>query len=302
MRADDNDDDDYFVPQVRLPEVLTRPDDLLDGLEAEARLVFTTRNGRRIAWRTWGAGDPVLLLHGGAGSWRHWVRNIRDLAATHLVIAPDLPGLGDSDDAGFPVDFLEMAREVGEGLDEVLGEPLPYVIAAFSYGGQMTSLLLHTQPGRQRAVVLVSPAGVASPNPPQLMTVRGKHGDELTEAHRHNLAAIMIGDPAKIDDLSLRLQHENSSRSRIRTARVDRGPSLLETLPDFGGPVLALWGDLDGFLDEELLRTRIVAFKEACPQAEVQVLKGVGHWIMYEDAPTFDAALRGVLDGLEETK
>jgi 2-hydroxy-6-oxonona-2,4-dienedioate hydrolase len=40
---------------------------------------------------------PVVLFHGGSGSWTHWVRNIQPLvAAGRQVIAADLPGFGDS--------------------------------------------------------------------------------------------------------------------------------------------------------------------------------------------------------------
>ena len=39
----------------------------------------------------------MLLLHGGSGSWTHWLRNIQPLVdAGRQVLVPDLPGFGDS--------------------------------------------------------------------------------------------------------------------------------------------------------------------------------------------------------------
>ncbi|MDB5843914.1 MAG: hydrolase-like protein, partial [Polaromonas sp.] len=50
-----------------------------------------------MVWRCWGEGAPVVLLHGGSGSWTHWIRNIPTLVAcSRQVWAPDLPGFADS--------------------------------------------------------------------------------------------------------------------------------------------------------------------------------------------------------------
>jgi formiminoglutamase len=50
-----------------------------------------------MVWRRWGRGSPLVLLHGGTGSWRHWAGNIAALAEHYQVYAADAPGLGDSD-------------------------------------------------------------------------------------------------------------------------------------------------------------------------------------------------------------
>ena len=44
-----------------------------------------------------GDGPPIVLLHGPGGNAAHWARVIGELAATHRVIAPDLPGQGASE-------------------------------------------------------------------------------------------------------------------------------------------------------------------------------------------------------------
>ena len=43
-----------------------------------------------------GEGEPLLLVHGLGGCWQSWLENIPHFARTHRVIAPDLPGFGDS--------------------------------------------------------------------------------------------------------------------------------------------------------------------------------------------------------------
>ncbi|KAB2902179.1 MAG: alpha/beta fold hydrolase, partial [Burkholderiaceae bacterium] len=54
-----------------------------------------------IVWHVWGERRPgvapLVLFHGGSGSWTHWVRNIDTLVAEGRQLwVPDLPGFGDS--------------------------------------------------------------------------------------------------------------------------------------------------------------------------------------------------------------
>jgi pimeloyl-ACP methyl ester carboxylesterase len=56
-----------------------------------------TLHGRRLAFRRSGQGPPILLIHGITNSCESWEPAMRLLARDHDVIAPDLPGHGDSD-------------------------------------------------------------------------------------------------------------------------------------------------------------------------------------------------------------
>ena len=67
---------------------------LLEHLDRTAQHWETPCGDGTMAWRGWGSGPAVLLVHGGAGSWRHWVRNLAALTSDYMVIAPDLPGPG----------------------------------------------------------------------------------------------------------------------------------------------------------------------------------------------------------------
>ena len=67
------------------------------ALQDRAQVVHTPCGPGTLVWRVWGQGRPIVMLHGGSGSWNHWVRNIDALLASgRQVIAPDLPGFGDS--------------------------------------------------------------------------------------------------------------------------------------------------------------------------------------------------------------
>ncbi|WP_166354418.1 alpha/beta fold hydrolase [Phytoactinopolyspora limicola] len=59
-----------------------------------------------------GRGSPVVLLHGWPVTWYHWRTTISVLAEHHLVIAPDLRGLGDSDRPAGGYDKRTLADDV----------------------------------------------------------------------------------------------------------------------------------------------------------------------------------------------
>ncbi len=52
------------------------PQAFLNRLDAAATRQETQLGTGRMVWRSWGSGPALVLLHGGSGSWRHWVRNI----------------------------------------------------------------------------------------------------------------------------------------------------------------------------------------------------------------------------------
>ncbi|MEI7771811.1 MAG: alpha/beta hydrolase [Chloroflexales bacterium] len=63
---------------------------------ADPDLAHALIGGRPIYYRRRGAGPPLLLLHGWGGSSRYWRGTLEALGGAHNIIAPDLPGFGDS--------------------------------------------------------------------------------------------------------------------------------------------------------------------------------------------------------------
>src|SRR3546814_1155899 len=57
---------------------------------SQAEVRTTPCGDGQMVWRLWGEGPPLVLLHGGSGSWTHWFRNIPALARRYRVIAADL--------------------------------------------------------------------------------------------------------------------------------------------------------------------------------------------------------------------
>jgi pimeloyl-ACP methyl ester carboxylesterase len=109
-------------------------------------------DGLQIHYATEGRGDPLILLHGYAQSSHMWERAIPRLAKRFSVIAPDLPGFGDS---GIPADGLDMvsaarrihalATELGVTKARVVGHDIGLMVAyayAATYPTEVAKLVL----------------------------------------------------------------------------------------------------------------------------------------------------------------
>jgi len=63
-------------------------DPVLKALQTRAERIDTAVNGVQQTWHVWNRShpQPLVLLHGGSGSWTHWVRNIDALSQQHAVV------------------------------------------------------------------------------------------------------------------------------------------------------------------------------------------------------------------------
>ena len=255
-----------------------------------------TRNGDGdMVWRAWGAGPPVVLLHGGIGSWRHWARNIDALTDRRRVLAPDTPGLGQSALPPEPYSPQTIAAIIADGLDSLLRMGERCDLVGFSFGAMLAGLIAAAAPGSVASLTLVGAGGlgIARGETP-VMRVLDKAGQERREAHRHNLAVQMIADPALIDDEALAIQDANVSLARIRSVRFSTSTALLDALPGIRAPITAIWGAGDA-VAKGSLPARIAAIRSAQPDATVEVVPEAGHWVAFEAADTFNACLDNVL-------
>src|SRR5262249_58623356 len=92
-----------------------------------------------LLWRVWGTGEPLVLRHGGSGSWTHWIRNIPALARHFELWVPDLPGLGSSAMPPRPFIPKSSAAAVVTGIDALL-KSARLSMAGFSFGGHVAGL------------------------------------------------------------------------------------------------------------------------------------------------------------------
>ncbi len=251
-----------------------------------------------MVWHVWGEGAPVVLLHGGAGSWSHWVRNIGPLvAAGRRVLVPDLPGFGDSARAPAARDADALPPWVEQGLNELIGTAACDVVG-FSFGGMVAGLLAAQWPTRVRRLVLVGAPALAADPERRLGLKAWQHlaqGPERTAAIAHNLGQLMLAHEASVHDgLALTLHTVNLERDRMQRRALSKTDLLLRTLQQLGCPVFGIWGERDA-----LYRGRLEIVGPALAQAplfqSLATIPNAGHWVQYEAAAAFNAALLDAL-------
>lgn len=221
-----------------------------------------------------GEGEPLVLLHGFGGDLDNWLFAVPALAATHEVVALDLPGHGGSTkDVGDGVETLVEA--VGAALDE-LGLDAPH-LAGHSLGGYVAARVAATRPGGVRSLTLVAPVGL---------------GDEIDADFLRGFVAANSRRQMKPLLQRLFADPELVTRSLINDVlkykRIDGVSAALERLADdleadgrqrlslgdewgrVDAPVTVVWGAQDAIIP--------ASHADAAPEgAEVHVLDGAGH-------------------------
>jgi 2-hydroxy-6-oxonona-2,4-dienedioate hydrolase len=277
--------------------VTADPAAVVADIESRAEVRRTPCGAGSMVWRIWGHGPPLALLHGGYGSWTHWIRNVEPLAGRHRVLAPDLPGLGDSDLPPEPDRPDKIAQIVASGLRSLLTAGETADIAGFSFGGLIGGLAAEQLGARARRLVLVGSGGLGIRRgaPIELVTWRDLPGEAARRAaHLENLAILMIADRAGIDDLAVHLQVCNATRARLRSRLLSRIPALPTAIPRMSARLHGLWGERDvtaqGVLEE--IRRLLQSLQ---PGAGLTVVPRAGHWVQYEAAEEFNATLLRLL-------
>jgi len=254
-----------------------------------------------VVWHRWGVAGggprPLVLLHGGSGSWTHWVRNLNALvAAGRDVWVPDMPGFGDSAAPAVGEDADALPEPIEQGLQQLLGDAACDLVG-FSFGGMVAGFLAERWPQRVSRLVLVGAAGLGlDPAEPIVlkpwMLMRNEAG--RAQAHRHNLAALMLWRPDSVDDLAVALHAANLLRDRLTRRRISRTDVLRRSLRRLACPVHGIYGAQD-----VLFRGHHAALAEALADAPdfrgLQLMPDAGHWVQYECAEAFDQALARAL-------
>jgi pimeloyl-ACP methyl ester carboxylesterase len=111
-------------------------------------------NGIDLAYQVFGAGSPLILLHGGFGSVEMFGPNVERLAKRHRVIGVDLQSHGRSPAARRPMHFESMGDDIAALITELKLQRA--AIMGFSLGGAVALRVAIQHPALVERLVVVS--------------------------------------------------------------------------------------------------------------------------------------------------
>ena len=263
-------------------------------------------DGVQLHYLTAGKGPALILIHGYAETSRMWRPIIPLLAERFTVIAPDLPGIGDSATPANGLDLKTaatrmhaLARSLGVAKARVVGHDIGLMVAyayAAQYPSEVEKLVLMDAflPGvGDWETIYNSPAiwhfRFNGPTPEALVAGRERI---YFEHFWNDFAADKTRSIPEADRKAYTEAYSRPGRMRAGWAYFVSFPQAAKDFAQLARtkltmPVLAIGGEKAN--GEALGRqTRLVA-----PDATVVVLKNTGHWVLEENPKeTTDALMK----------
>ena len=256
-----------------------------------------------------GEGPVVLLLHGLGTSLITWSRNIKPLTdAGYTVLAPDLPGHGDSDKPK----SLNYDPLAGAGLiDRFLGalDIQRLSMVGSSAGGLVAALFTLDNPAKVERLVLVASGGLGRQISWILrMASLPVLGEVLYQPRLHDKFDlskwIFYRPPPFLGEIlpemyrvralpGSRRAALKSIRSSINFRGLRKRHFILSRLQQCSVPMMTVWGEEDIILPV----SHAAAVQEALPHPVVHTIPECGHWPHMEKADEFNDLLASFLQG-----
>lgn len=258
--------------------------------DASTQVLIKTNDGTEISFRKWGEVGPILvMLHGGYGSWMHWLNNIKELSKNFRIIAPDMPGFGESELLPYLPSLDQYAKILVDALDKLLPEE-KYNIVGFSFGSAIGSHMMKFANEKVLRLTLVgyNRTGNMTFKRPKMKSWRDvRSKQELFEVQRFNLSVMMLHKKEKIDDLAIIVQTLNTRGGKVRSLDIVASHNLPSRLLGVNKPIDIIWGEFDVTLINGIDDAK-ERMEELIPDVKLHVIDDTGHWVQYEEPEQFN--------------
>ena len=246
-----------------------------------------------------GEGPALIFVHGLGGSWQNWLENIPFFTDRYRVVAPDLPGFGNSQLPRERISIRSYGRTLSTLCDE-LGIETAAVVGN-SMGGFVGAELAIQSPERVERLVLVSAAAlwreerVARP----LVTLgklteagaavavaQWERGFRRPRVRNAILWGAGIERPGRLSrELTYELFAGGARRDGFQAAlQALYDYDIRDRLPEIRCPTLVIWGERDRLVPAR----HAEEYRKLIPDARVEVFERTGHVAMLERPGRFN--------------
>ncbi|WP_344796373.1 alpha/beta hydrolase [Litoribacillus peritrichatus] len=241
-----------------------------------------------------GQGEVILMIHGFGANKDNWLRFAKEFKGKYRIIAPDLPGFGESTILeNISYDAVPQAKRLQQFLKALAIDKVH--IVGNSMGGYIAGNFSALYPESVKTTWLLNPLGVQGAEPSEMFNaiLEGKQPYVLPRNEsefRLLLSKVFVNMPFTPDfairALSNDFQKHYSSNEQIAleihkekdNTIVFKHP-INEVLKQHSNPLLVIWGDQDKILSPDGLR----AMKDNIPTATTVMMKDMGHAPMIEN-------------------
>ena len=272
----------------------------LSAIEKNCNKVLIKSKDSKVCWRSWGKGKPLILLHGGYGSWAHWIKQAIPFSKNYNVLIPDMPGFGESEDLTLPHTPEKISANIAETLLKLISPEETPIICGFSFGGLIAGHLSYNLIERglnPEKLILVGPGGLGAKRG-EMRKMIARHSkmseEEIYQAHKINLEILMMHDATKVDDWSVHIQKQNTDAHRIKSRPISSTDTLARILEKQDVPLFLLWGEKDASVGV-YLEDRMSILRDINSKVRFHVEYNLGHWIMYENDVIFNKILNNFI-------
>jgi pimeloyl-ACP methyl ester carboxylesterase len=264
------------IAQDATPVAVAPPQDLLPPFTDEVEGETVEINGANIYYEVYGAGEPLILIHGGLGNGMYWVNQIPVFAAKYQVIVMDSRGHGRSSFDEQPITYALMASDVLGLMDHL--KIAKASIVGWSDGGIIGLEIAIHNPERLNKVVAYGanfdPTGV------RLDVGDNAYFNAYIERASEDYQ-VLSPAPERWDEFL----------NNIGTMWATLPNYTEDELMAITTPFLILDGEKEEAID--LNQTKLMAL--LMPNAELKLMPGTGHFAMMEQPDEFNTIVMDYL-------
>lgn len=274
----------------------------LEHWRADLREARASVGGFEITYLEGGTGAPLVLLHGFGADKNNFTRVARYLTPHYRVVAPDLPGFGESskpENVSYTV--AEQVERV-RAFTQQLGIS-PFHLGGSSMGGHIALAYAAKYPLDVASLWLLAPSGTRAAADSEVRRAFQARGEVMlvaksAEEHAQLRALVMSRQPFLPHSFKVVLAERAAANHALHTRifqQLNETPMFLEDyVTQLDVPALIVWGRDDRVLNPRGAET----LQTLLPRAQVVLMAGIGHLPMIEAPKQAAADYRAFRDAL----